>query len=365
MKWLVALVLLMGCVRERPAEELVKVNIIDQNGMNETIAAKERLARFKETNFLAPQPYKKVFRSFSPREDGKTPAVITSYYASGGIHQLLQVVDGRAFGDYFEWHPNGQQKLQASVVGGSADLDESALRQFVFDGPSSIWNQEGQLIASMTYAQGVLDGETLLYYDTGAVMGKERYQRSLLETATYWNEKGTQIATIEKGFGIKALLQKEGNLILQRYQDGEPQGEERELDRNGNLIRISHYKGGAKDGEEIFYFPTNGSPRLKVQWKSGVMQGLACTWYPCGQLQSQREMCGNRKDGMTMAWFENGALMLIEEYRADQLVRGEYYNLRGGQPVSRIEKGCGDATLYDLHGNFLQTLTYIDGIPTD
>lgn len=358
-KYILSLLLLVSCVRARPGEDLVKVNIIDQNGMNETIQTKERLARFKETDFLAPQPYRKVFRIFSAREDARIPAVITSYYASGGIHQLLEVVDGRASGWYCEWHPNGQRKLRAFVLGGAADLDESSLRQLIFDGPSYIWDQEGKLIASMTYSQGLLHGETVLDY------GREFYRDSLLEEASYFNEKGEQIASVEKGCGVRALFQNGGNLLLQAYWAGVPSGEEREFNRHGKLLRVSHYEGGVKDGDEVFYFLTSDRPRLKLHWKGGLMQGLARTWYPSGQLQSQREMRGNRKDGMTMAWFENGTLMLIEEYRMDQLVRGEYYSLRGGQPVSRVEQGGGEATLYDSSGNFLQTLTYIDGIPID
>ena len=91
-----------------------------------------------------------------------------------------------------------------------------------------------------------------------------------------------------------------------------------------------------KDGEEIIYYerPLLGRvPRtdeemvakVLITWRAGEMQGLVKSWYPSGQLESQREMAQNRRSGTSMAWYGDGSLMLIEEYCDDKLVRGDYF----------------------------------------
>src|SRR5690606_28139013 len=118
------LVSLIGC---RPQQKeakptLISINIIDENGLTETISNAERLKRFENTDFLASQPYQKVSRVYSRNAEGDICAYITSYHSNGGAKQYLEVVNGRAFGVYREWHFNGILKIDAIVIGGSGDL---------------------------------------------------------------------------------------------------------------------------------------------------------------------------------------------------------------------------------------------------
>ena len=111
--------LLTGCGKTKvPSQEdsLVSIQVIDRNGFAETISAKDRLSRFKNTDFLTSQPYQKVLRVFGKDSEGNSSSKITSYHSNGLIWQYLEVESGRANGSYKEWHPNGMLKLSFSVI---------------------------------------------------------------------------------------------------------------------------------------------------------------------------------------------------------------------------------------------------------
>ncbi len=43
-----------------PSTTLSSINIIDRNGISETVSSKDRLKKYEEVDWLAPQPYEKV-----------------------------------------------------------------------------------------------------------------------------------------------------------------------------------------------------------------------------------------------------------------------------------------------------------------
>ena len=87
------------------------------------------------------------------------------------------------------------------------------------------------------------------------------------------------------------------------------------------------------------------------------------TQYESGTLESQREMHDNKKHGLFFAWFQEGDLMLMEEYENDLLIKGSYYKKWEKKPISKIENGSGLATIFDKEGKFLKKITYEKGLP--
>jgi antitoxin component YwqK of YwqJK toxin-antitoxin module len=152
---------------------------------------------------------------------------------------------------------------------------------------------------------------------------------------------------------------------LHQYQKGVQAGCVKVYDGKGFLSSIYSVKDGEKNGEEIVYYPGTTQPKLMVTWHEGLLQGPAKTWYENGHLESQREMNGNQKHGLYTAWYPNGALMLVEEYDGDRLIKGEYYRLGEKTAVSQIEKGKGIATLFNPEGNFSKKIIYQDGKPAE
>jgi antitoxin component YwqK of YwqJK toxin-antitoxin module len=390
MRWL-WLVLLVGCTRVVSEHDLVKINIIDRNGMNETIQAKDRLARYQGVDFLRAQPYQKVLRVCGQKEDGAVLSYVTSYHENGQVSRYLEVVDGRASGMYREWHSNGQLKLEARVVGGAADIDEGAQQTYVFEGVSRAWDEKGclaaeipyvggvlegvcryfgggELVRSERFAGGVLDGEVEEFWPGGMPAVEEQFVGGLLVEGRYFDEEGVCVGEVRKGKGVRVVFGG-GGRVLYDFARGRSVGRVREFGKRGELVRVYCVRDGVKEGEEIEYywdlFGEEQAKKLALTWRGGEIQGVVRTWYENGQIESQREMSHNVKNGMCTAWYQDGSLMFIEEYREDRLMKGEYYEQGASRPASRVKEGSGMASLFDAQGNFLARVTYVEGSPIE
>lgn len=408
--------LLAGC-RFSPEQvdpsKITSINIIDRNGLSETISSKERLSAFEHTDFLSPQPYQKVLRVYGRGKNGDVRSCITSYHPNGQPKQYLEAVNNRAFGTYREWFANGELKIDSRVIGGNADLNTQAEQSWLFEGCNRAWSEDGVLLAEIPYQKGELQGEAVYYHANGTVWKttpfdkglpngtqkvyldngtlfqsaeykngqkeglsirywnnsqlayQETYQEGRLINACYFDPYGSKISEIQEGEGQRAILGKSSLQELQTFHGGIQEGEVRVFDETEHLIRLYHVKNGMKHGEEIDYFPNTTQPKLLISWNAGMMQGSIKTWYENGNLESQREVSGNKKNGLLTAWYRNGALMLVEEYDNDKLLKGEYYRQGENIAVSKIEKGNGIATLFTPEGTFSRKVYYQEGKPIE
>ncbi|MCB1180729.1 MAG: hypothetical protein KDK55_01730 [Chlamydiia bacterium] len=401
-----------GC-RFIPGEgsAIKSINIIDRAGLSEIISSKERLESFAKTDFLSPQPYQKIMRVYGRDKQGDIRSYITSYHPNGQVKQYLEAKNNRAMGLYQEWFQNGQMKIDTHVIGGVADINTSAEESFVFNGLTRAWNEEGQLVAEILYEKGELEGLSSYYHPNGALWkmipykkglidgtvevyleegtifqtteykkGKiegsskrywaplqiayeECYSSDLLLEGYYYDKEGDLVSRIEKGEGKRAVFGKQGITQLVEYHAGIADGKVEILDETtGQLLLFYSIKEEEKEGEEIAYFG-NGRPKLLLTWKEGVLQGPAKTWYENGQIESQKQMCQNKKNGLSTAWYPGGTLMLVEEYENDRLIKGKYYRQDENVPISTISKGEGVATLFDTSGHLIRKITYCDGEP--
>jgi len=393
--------------------KIAKINILDRNGMSETINSKDRLSFYENTDFLSPQPYQKVMRVYGRQKNGDVYAQITSYHPNGQVKQYLEALNNRAFGNFQEWYPNGLLKVQACIIGGIFDLNNLAEESWVFDHTSRAWDEEGRLIAEINYKKGELEGESRYYHSNGTLWKLSPFSKNLLHGTQYiyeengtlfqttdfahgikqgtairfWGEgriayqeiykqghllegyyfspQGVLTSSIENGKGDRALFGKSKLLELQAYREGVQAGAVRVFDESEKIIQTYGYKNGEKHGEEIYYFPGTSQPKLLLTWQEGELQGPAKTWYENGSLESQREISQNKKNGLLTAWYQNGALMLAEEYDDDRLVKGEYYRMGERAFISKVEKGNGVASLFNSEGNFSRKVYYEDGKPLE
>lgn len=397
--------------------KLVSINIVSRDGLSETINSKERLEQYEGVNFLHNQPYQKVLRVFGRDREGNIRATITSYHPNGQVRQYLEIENNSASGSYQEWHENGVLKVEATVIGGVADVGPNAETSWLFDGESCAWDDEGRLLAKIEYRRGEIHGQSHYFHTNGAlwksvpfshnmihgcfeiyrrdgellqatnycngkkhgsarrywdcehVAGEEEFQKGVLHTARYYDKGGTLIAQIDQGAGYRATFSKDELCELQQYRDGIQEGDVKVFGSNGSLYRIYHVHHGVKHGEEIEYYPNHPGqlqklrPQLSVSWYEGMVQGVVKTWYNNGTLESQREMTANQKNGISTAWYKNGAIMLIEEYANGRLVKGEYYQKGQKYPISEVSEGKGVASIYDAEGNFIQKISYLNGEP--
>lgn len=393
-------------------EQLIRVHVVDHNNLSETITNNEKVKDFAKRDFLGPQPYKKVLRVFEKRKDGSTKSIVTSYYENGQIRQYLECLNGRACGLYSEWYSSGKKKAKSRVIAGQGDLGETSPLTWSFEGISEAWNEEGTLLARVSYQKGRLhglsetfyssgakertswfengerEGKDILFDEDGAVLeeitylhGKregpalgthrggskaweEEYSANLLKKASYFSADGSLVSSVKDGIGIRSLFEEGVLSSQQEIKDGVPQGKVTLFEKDGAIEREYFLKDGKKDGPETRYFQGEGKhPRLQVEWKDGIVQGTVKTWYANGTLESQREMRGNAKHGLFMAWYPDGTVMLVEEYENDVLKKGRYHKRGERDPVSQVNEGEGTATLFDEAGTITEKVKYHEGKP--
>jgi antitoxin component YwqK of YwqJK toxin-antitoxin module len=410
--------LFIGCHHVVKNDPIALIQIQDRNGLTETISNPDRLIAYEATDFLAAQPYKKVLRVY--KGEGKNRSQITTYHPNGNICQYLEAEEMRAHGTYREWFPNGQLRLEATVIGGTADITYGAQEDWVFDSLSKVWNEQGHLIAAIPYHKGVLEGKSIYYYPSGQIerelpfeknklhgeaieywpegilksktackkgakegesLGffqngtlswREDYLDGRLRDGIYYNSKGEVVAEVKNGGGFQALFE-EGAMTLTEFRVGLPGGLVQKFTPNGELQRTFNLKNGKKQGEENEYFlsdeldtqPDKPLLKMTLNWNENMIHGPVKTWYNNGNLQSQREYSRNQRTGPSLAWYRDGSLMLYEEYEAGRLLTGQYYKIQKKEPVSSVTNGNGVVTLYDEVGIFLRKIPYFKGKPVD
>lgn len=395
---------------------LTCINIIDQEGTSETISNPTRLEKYIAVDFLKPQPYQKVLRVYNRDPYGNLPSFITSYHPNGIPNQYLEVINGRAKGTYLEWYQDGTQKISAYVIGGVGDLTTTAQETWLFDGINKAWDEKGLLQAeleyckgelhglstyyhpngciwkkipfnrnkiegdveiflengnsfqSMSYSMGLKNGPSIRFWCDGSIAAEECYSWGKLNSGKYFDIRGKLVAEVVEGSGFRAVFGKESLTELQEYNQGIQEGKVQVFARIGGIVQTYNIRNGLKHGEEYWFYERtldfqNSKPKLMLTWYEGKVQGLVKTWYPNGIQESQRELSSNSKNGLSSAWYEDGSLMLIEEYEKDKLTRGEYYKKGDNIPVSQIIEGRGIATLFDEQGTFLQKIEYVRGLP--
>jgi antitoxin component YwqK of YwqJK toxin-antitoxin module len=408
---------LSGCSAQKynkPAgpSELASIHIVDRNGLSETITTRERLRLYEKTDFRKAQSYKKVTRSFGRDIEGTVRSYLTSYHPNGQPLQYLEVVNARASGKYEEWHHNGTLKLRANIVGGMADLNSTAEKTWLFDGINQAWDEDDKIMANIQYQKGALQGISTYYHSNGNIWkltpyekddihgtektfladgqllmtteyqknkkhglsqrfwpeqtlaAKEQHREDRLIDALYYDTEGSLIAEIKNGEGQRVIFGKAHPHEYQEYHNGVLEGAIRVFnDEDKHLHKIYHVSDNEKHGQEIEYYYKTFQAKISINWHKGNLHGLVKTWFSNGNLESQREMRLNKKNGLNTVWYLNGSIMLIEEYNDDNLVRGEYYPSGESTPVSAVKNGEGLVTLFDKHGNLLTKVKYEEGKP--
>jgi antitoxin component YwqK of YwqJK toxin-antitoxin module len=327
----------------------------------------------------------------------------------------------RAFGAYKEWHPNGQLKIDAFVIGGAADITPGAQQDWLFEETARVYNEKGNLIALISYEKGVMEGTALYYHPNGTLHkelpyhnneidgeAREYLHNGTLKSKTFYHaglREGTSLgfwpeskenwteqyhegnllegryylpnsrlaSEVKSGYGFRALFEENYLQELIEIRKGKPEGVVKRFTSDCELHSTHSIKQGKKQGEEIEYYlsserETAGEPplpKLSVPWMDDTISGVVKTWYNNGKLESQRELSRNKKTGTALAWYREGGLMYMEEYEEDRLLKGTYYKKNQKEPLSTVVNGNGVATLFDEQGIFLRKAHYLKGKPVD
>ena len=401
-----------GCNRATTSHsQLSRMLIIDRNGVSETISDAKRLKKYQFLSFEGHQPYQKVIRYFKSRGELETFAVGSTYYPNGQIHQYLEGRNSRAHGTYKQWYPHGQLKAEAFVIAGVLDFQDEAMETWIFDSSSTVYSEEGVIIAQVNYNKGLLQGEQKTYdncgsllssecYDQGVIVGikkqfyptgqlkskeeycqgkrhgetrrfwpseviqsKENWHENKIIEADYYDSEGSIIASVRNGYGKIAHFENNQLTSLHQVQNGNRDGLVEILDSNFMIREKLYVSQGLKNGLHTIYYEGTQQPKIEIPWATNMITGVVKTWYPNGILESQKEYQSGKRDGLHSIWYFDGRLMMIEEYSKDSLIRGEYFNYKTGQKISQVDKGSGEATLCSPQGQIIQRIEYKNGQP--
>ncbi len=404
------LMFLSACIT-RSQTSLAKVHVISSKGTTETITNKERLKSFEKEHLLSNQPYKKVIRIFHGSD--ATQSIITTYHTNNQIYQRLECINGQAHGSYQEWFPNGKQKIDAYVIQGSPDLEVLNQNSWIFDGESKAFDENGKLSAIFHYINGLLEGEAVSYFPSGKIREQtpylsgnihgtmvsydeegniiqklhylhglqeglsqkywqknrlcfeDRFEKGKLLSGIYFDPLGNLIAQVKGGAGERVIYNEDSSYQLNQYKNGQEAGKIKIYNEKNQLINCFFQQQGIKHGEELVFNPTDQKLILSIDWNDGKIHGLVKTWYPNGQMESQKEMSHNKKQGILTAWYRDGSLMIVEEYDSDELVKGKYFKRGSAAPISIISQGKGLATLFDENGILIRKVEYFGGKPVE
>ncbi len=402
-----------SCAPKTPPEpKLVSINLIDANNLSETVTNPERLKQYEEQDFLSCQGYKKVMRIYSRDADGNMSAYITTYHPNSLPKHYLEVSNGRACGQFKEWYENGQLKVESTVVGGDPDVTEAAQKTWLFDGLSKAYDNSGKILAEINYSGGVLSGLSTYYHPNGKIWklipycqgmiegtaqifkdsgdlfqvteyaqnephgssirywtseliaSNEQFDQGRLRCGSYFDIDGTPITEVKDGFGKRVLFGKDTVAEIIEIKSGVPEGKVEKYSTSGDIYSIYYVKNGVKNGEEKIFYPMQPLRlKLSINWVQGKILGAVKTWYPNGQLESQKNYSDNMKNGIATAWYNDGSIMFMEEYEKDKLVKGEYFRRGDSFPITEIKQGIGTASLFDSEGRFLRKISYHNGKP--
>lgn len=406
---LLATIFLTSC-SHRAHPPLTKVHLTHANGLTQTITAKDRLKFYTQESNLSQQPYTKVIRLYGPQESKR---VLTSYHPNGQLFQRLECENNQAKGEYLEWSPQGQVRVKAHLIGGPPEVDEKAQASWIFHGFNQAFDAEGKLIAEFYYENGLLEkegktfhscgpihetfsyekgllhgpyverdpsgslqkkieydkgllhGAAFSYWSPGVLFSEELFSKGQLLQAFYFSPQGHLLSKIADGDGTRIFF-KEEKLYRIEYQKGIENGKVEVFTPKGDILLSSFYQiDGVKTKEEVLYDPNTQKPKLKIEWQNGEIQGKITTWYATGELESQREMTGNKKQGFYSAYYPEGDLMLLEEYDQDKLVRGQYFKKGVPSCVSEVNRGFGEAFLFSPEGLLKKRILYEEGSPLE
>lgn len=283
-----------------------------------------------------------------------------SFYYNKGVLESTGII----------YHPNGAVAKVTPFVKGE------------IIGKEISYYPSGQISEETEFVEGLRDGKAFSYWPDGLLASEEVYRKDLLLSGKYWDHQNNPIGGITDGAGFRPLFKRESLYQIEEYKEGYPDGLVQVFTEDGYLERSYYAKNDLREGEEKLYLPPKLSdPQIStafvpvddkehkllmtLNWHQDELHGIVKTFYENGNIESQREISHNKRNGLSTAWYRDGSLMFIEEYENDRLAKGQYFKKGDGVPESTLSEGNGMAVLYDGDGKLLHRVCYYQGLPLE
>lgn len=218
--------------------------------------------------------------------DGLLEGRAVRYYDSGQPWYVAHFRDGQLMGPWEEYHENGQLQAVGEAYGqenGWVNTFEHPLRT----GPWRHFNSDGVLVFEGTYADNLLVGRVVEYYDDGNPHYEVFFDNGRLTgqwTKYHWD--GHVDLTGETYGDRHGFLNTWDDPLRTGPWYGYYFGD-------GTLGFEGNYVNDLLQGRAVQYHP-NGYVEYEATFDAGQMYGLWKAYYVNGNLQWQGEVAGNR-----------------------------------------------------------------------
>lgn len=188
-----------------------------------------------------------------------------------------------------QWHP--RLYIHQAKSAESQRLEPGAS----YTGAWNNWEQDGRLVSTYSYRNGVRDGDYVTYDETGRVVS----------TGQYRNGGFDGVQKIDRGGGFRTEIV---------YRDGKLEGTETTWYPNGQIAVQAHYANGVMEGPMTAY-AENGMIQSVAPYSGGRLEGIAQTFHPDGKVQSAEAYSGDALNGRSAFYRPDGSLEMELRYR--------------------------------------------------
>ncbi|MBO6282063.1 MAG: ankyrin repeat domain-containing protein [Alphaproteobacteria bacterium] len=275
------------------------------------------------------------------------------YYLNGNPQRKSSYKNNVLHGEEILYYENGQPqkrayyregKLNDNVMEFDVNGNKVRVTPYIDDVKNGIEQiLENNVMHTVAYKNGVLDGEDVIYYENGKPQVVKSYKNGKLNGPVNYLDREGHPTKIENYVddvknGLEQVIVDNKTREEYHYVNGKLDGVAKFSDGK-YLTEEIHYKAGKKNGMHKTY-KTDGS-HTEVNYADDLRSGEAKAFYANGQLANKAYYFNDKKNGIMEKYFDTGVLSSSESYK-DDVKDGicRYFDRNGYLlTVSRYEKG--------------------------
>lgn len=266
--------------------------------------------------------------------EGRKQGTFREYFENGRIKKEANYMDDQLHGYYREFSGSGELITAVRYERGKIveEIDED-MRELL--DMKNTYDENGRLIFSGGYKEGVPVGIHRFYDTTGAVIN-----------AYLYNELGQKIS--------EGIIDEQGNRIGS-WTDFYPTGEVRDK---------GVYQDNLRSGNWIFYYQS-GSIEQKGRFERGRYQGAWTWYYPNGNVWREERYFNGREDGMFVEYDPSGQILTKGDYIGGEKEGEWIYQVGDHKEIGSYVIGLreGEWKYYYNNGQLQYEGTYYQGNP--
>lgn len=237
------------------------------------------------------------------KEKGKK--IVKQFYPNGTLQSVERKNDGQLDGKQESYYPTGKPKLISNYKKG------------FLNGKSEEYYDNGKLKSVATHQQNQLVGSYKRYYNTGQLQTEQNYK-----IITHNGNPLSQLDGDYKEFDQTGKLVKIG-----KYLNGKFEGVWQTY-KAGVLSDVQEYKEGKRHGKYERYFDTGQLKESGKYYELLVIDSISYQYiedgpkkvmYPSGALERSEEYILGKKNGDFIKYFEDGAIKDRQHFTDNEL----------------------------------------------